>query len=105
MIERQAPGPIASSSRSGLVRLRRPRELNRPTNLAGCESVKGLEQLLLQVLEQPDVAHFAGVGSGDGVRRSGADGRGGVRRSGADGRGGAEKWGPVRRCHECMSMI
>ena len=97
-MERQAPGPIASSSRSGLVRLRRPRELNRPTNLAGCESVKGLEQLLLQeVLEQPDVAHFAGVGSGDGVRRSGADGRGGVRRSGADGRGGARQRGAAHQ--------
>jgi len=67
VMERQAPGPIASSSRSGLVRLCRPRELNRPTNIAGCESVKGLEQLFSQLLEQPGVAHFAGVGSGGGV--------------------------------------
>ena len=41
--------------------------LNRPTNIAGCESVKGLEQLFSQLLEQPGVAHFAGVGSGGGV--------------------------------------
>ena len=49
------------------LRLCRPRELNRPTNIAGCESVKGLEQLFSQLLEQPGVAHFAGVGSGGGV--------------------------------------